>query len=149
MSGTGFYYFQCIRNNWFWYVPLQGTVSVFEVDGKDCKIYCQNLCLLAKLFLDHKTLYFDVEPFMFYILVEVRPRKKNACFWSPDQPGFRHQHNWLNSFLSVFLAYFFQLSVGEEYLTNQKTHLKWSQFFNFGGKIPNALKRYDKIWKIG
>uniref|UniRef100_A0A2C9K3T3 Histone acetyltransferase n=1 Tax=Biomphalaria glabrata TaxID=6526 RepID=A0A2C9K3T3_BIOGL len=49
----------------------KGTISVFEVDGKDWKIYCQNLCLLAKLFLDHKTLYFDVEPFMFYILVEV------------------------------------------------------------------------------
>ena len=44
---------------------------MFEVDGKDWKIYCQNLCLLAKLFLDHKTLYFDVDPFMFYILVEV------------------------------------------------------------------------------
>jgi len=26
---------------------------------------------LAKLFLDHKTLYFDVEPFLFYILCEV------------------------------------------------------------------------------
>merc|ERR1711976_50418 len=49
----------------------KGTVSVFEVDGSDHKIYCQNLCLLAKLFLDHKTLYFDVEPFLFYILTEV------------------------------------------------------------------------------
>lgn len=44
---------------------------MFEVDGKESKIYCQNLCLMAKLFLDHKTLYFDVEPFMFYILTEV------------------------------------------------------------------------------
>ena len=26
---------------------------------------------MAKLFLDHKTLYFDVEPFQFYILCEV------------------------------------------------------------------------------
>ena len=34
------------------------------------KIYCQNLCLLAKLFLDTKTLYYDVEPFLFYILTE-------------------------------------------------------------------------------
>lgn len=34
------------------------------------QIYCQNLCLLAKLFLDHKTLYYDVEPFLFYILTE-------------------------------------------------------------------------------
>lgn len=34
------------------------------------KIYCQNLCLLAKLFLDHKTLYYDVEPFLFYVLTK-------------------------------------------------------------------------------
>lgn len=43
-------------------------LSVFEVDGNASKIYCQNLCLLAKLFLDHKTLYYDVEPFLFYVL---------------------------------------------------------------------------------
>lgn len=49
----------------------KGTLSVYEVDGKDHKIYAQNLCLLAKLFLDHKTLFFDVEPFLFYILCEV------------------------------------------------------------------------------
>ncbi|XP_032821282.2 histone acetyltransferase KAT7-like isoform X2 [Petromyzon marinus] len=48
----------------------KGTISVFEVDGKKNKIYCQNLCLLAKLFLDHKTLYYDVEPFLFYVMTE-------------------------------------------------------------------------------
>lgn len=47
-----------------------GQLSVFEVDGKKNKMYCQNLCLLAKMFLDHKTLYYDVEPFLFYILTE-------------------------------------------------------------------------------
>lgn len=46
------------------------NISVFEVDGSKAKIYCQNLCLLAKLFLDHKTLYYDVEPFLFYVFVE-------------------------------------------------------------------------------
>ncbi|XP_023653859.1 histone acetyltransferase KAT6B isoform X3 [Paramormyrops kingsleyae] len=45
-------------------------LSVFEVDGNISKIFCQNLCLLAKLFLDHKTLYYDVEPFLFYILTK-------------------------------------------------------------------------------
>jgi histone acetyltransferase MYST1 len=49
----------------------KGTISVFEIDGKDYKAYCQNLCLLAKLFLDHKTLYYDVEPFYFYVLCEI------------------------------------------------------------------------------
>lgn len=48
-----------------------GNVSIFEVDGRKSKIYCQNLCLLAKMFLDHKTLYYDVEPFLFYVVTEV------------------------------------------------------------------------------
>ena len=47
------------------------SVSVFEVDGRKAKVYCQNLCLLAKLFLDHKTLYYDVDPFLFYIICQV------------------------------------------------------------------------------
>ncbi|KAK3811905.1 MAG: hypothetical protein J3Q66DRAFT_49316 [Benniella sp.] len=48
----------------------EGNISIFEVDGRKNKIYCQNLCLLAKMFLDHKTLYYDVEPFLFYIMTE-------------------------------------------------------------------------------
>jgi len=46
-------------------------LRMFEVDGSEHRVYCQNLCLLSKLFLDHKTLYYDVDPFLFYILCEV------------------------------------------------------------------------------
>lgn len=46
------------------------SISVFEVDGRKHPVYCQNLCLLAKLFLGSKTLYYDVEPFLFYVLCE-------------------------------------------------------------------------------
>ncbi|OON17481.1 MOZ/SAS family protein, partial [Opisthorchis viverrini] len=48
----------------------KGDLVVFELDGSEQRLYCQNLCLLAKLFLDHKTLYYDVAPFMFYVLCE-------------------------------------------------------------------------------
>ncbi|KAF7247249.1 Histone acetyltransferase KAT6B [Varanus komodoensis] len=48
----------------------QAQELAMEVDGNMSKIYCQNLCLLAKLFLDHKTLYYDVEPFLFYVLTK-------------------------------------------------------------------------------
>ncbi|EEP80416.1 protein mst2 [Uncinocarpus reesii 1704] len=48
----------------------EGTISVFEVDGRKNPVYCQNLCLLAKLFLGSKTLYYDVEPFLFYVMTE-------------------------------------------------------------------------------
>ncbi|KAF9904820.1 Histone acetyltransferase [Lobosporangium transversale] len=43
-------------------------ISFFEIDGRKQKVYCRNLCLLSKLFLDHKTLYYDVDPFLFYVM---------------------------------------------------------------------------------
>ncbi|KAF9933252.1 Histone acetyltransferase [Linnemannia zychae] len=46
------------------------NISVFEIDGRKQKVYCRNLCLLSKLFLDHKALYYDVDPFLFYVMTE-------------------------------------------------------------------------------
>lgn len=46
------------------------SLSFFEIDGRKNKTYAQNLCLLAKLFLDHKTLYYDTDPFLFYVMTE-------------------------------------------------------------------------------
>ncbi|GMM30687.1 NuA4 histone acetyltransferase complex catalytic subunit [Martiniozyma asiatica (nom. inval.)] len=43
-------------------------VSFFEIDGRNQRTWCRNLCLLSKLFLDHKTLYYDVDPFLFYCM---------------------------------------------------------------------------------
>ncbi|XP_021120236.1 histone acetyltransferase KAT5 isoform X5 [Heterocephalus glaber] len=48
----------------------KGTISFFEIDGRKNKSYSQNLCLLAKCFLDHKTLYYDTDPFLFYVMTE-------------------------------------------------------------------------------
>ncbi|PJF18804.1 Histone acetyltransferase [Paramicrosporidium saccamoebae] len=47
-----------------------GGFSFWELDGHKQKTYCRNLCLLSKLFLDHKTLFYDVDPFLFYVLTE-------------------------------------------------------------------------------
>ena len=54
--------------------------QVFEVDGYEQRIYCQNLCYIAKLFLDHKTLYYDVDPFLFYVLCEIDERGRYFAF---------------------------------------------------------------------
>ena len=43
-------------------------LSVWEVDGERQRLWCQSLCLLSKLFIDHKTAVFDTEPFLFYCL---------------------------------------------------------------------------------
>eukprot|EP00871_Galdieria_phlegrea_P004369 jgi/Galph1/4933/GphlegSOOS_G3504.1 len=50
------------------------NISMFEVDGAKQKLYCQNLSYLAKFFLDHKTLYYDVDPFWFYVMCEYDDR---------------------------------------------------------------------------
>ncbi|KAI0396734.1 acyl-CoA N-acyltransferase [Xylariaceae sp. FL0594] len=45
-------------------------VSFFEIDGRRQRTWCRNLCLLCKMFLDHKTLYYDVDPFLFYVMTQ-------------------------------------------------------------------------------
>lgn len=52
----------------------KSSISFFEIDGRKNKSYAQNLCLLAKLFLDHKTLYYDTDPFLFYVMTEFDSR---------------------------------------------------------------------------
>ncbi|KAG1469164.1 hypothetical protein G6F56_003418 [Rhizopus delemar] len=58
-------------------VYAHDKLKVYEIDGQEHKFYCQNLCLLAKLFLDNKTLYFDVEGFKFYVLTEQHSKFKS------------------------------------------------------------------------
>uniref|UniRef100_V5ET61 histone acetyltransferase n=2 Tax=Kalmanozyma brasiliensis (strain GHG001) TaxID=1365824 RepID=V5ET61_KALBG len=60
-------------------VYQRGAHIIWEVDGAAEKLYCQNLSLFGKLFIDHKTIYFDVEPFMFYVLTDAA----NASFDHP------------------------------------------------------------------
>jgi hypothetical protein len=57
-----------------WRIVIGITLVRRQVDGKKNKVYGQNLCYLAKLFLDHKTLYYDVDLFLFYVLCECDDR---------------------------------------------------------------------------
>ncbi|RDB25127.1 Histone acetyltransferase ESA1 [Hypsizygus marmoreus] len=51
-------------------------ISFYEIDGKRQLTYCRNLSLLSKCFLDHKTLYYDVTPFMYYVMTQ---RDSTGC----------------------------------------------------------------------
>jgi len=44
--------------------------SVFEIDGCKNTTFCENLSYLGKLFLDHKVIDYDTEPFLYYVLTE-------------------------------------------------------------------------------
>ncbi|KAI5180336.1 histone acetyltransferase HTATIP [Nematocida sp. AWRm80] len=51
-------------------------IAFFELDGQVHKNYSRNLSLLSKLFLDHKTLYYDIDVFLFYVM----------CLYNPEDP---------------------------------------------------------------
>lgn len=71
--------------------------SVWEVDGETETLFCQNLSLFAKLFLDHKSVFFDVGGFTYYILTYTpRPTKrhsKSTTKATPIPPNLDHEPN--------------------------------------------------------
>ncbi|TAQ86755.1 hypothetical protein B7494_g4916 [Chlorociboria aeruginascens] len=51
----------------------EGVWSVWEVDGGVDTPFCQNLSLFAKLFLDNKSVFFDLSSFNYFLLVHTSP----------------------------------------------------------------------------
>ncbi|KAK3317843.1 acyl-CoA N-acyltransferase [Cercophora scortea] len=51
----------------------EGEWSIWEVDGEKDMLFCQNLSLFAKLFLDNKSVFFDVTGFNYFLLVHTPP----------------------------------------------------------------------------
>ena len=106
-------------------------LAMFEVDGSESSEYCQNLCYLAKLFLDHKTLYYEVDPFLFYVMCTVDERgyhptgffSKVWCFvsslvkkpdagslpqaWRLSFPGSSAEMRLHSVYLALLLLFFF------------------------------------------
>ena len=66
--------------------------------------YAQNLCLLAKLFLDHKTLYYDTDPFLFYVMCEVDAKGYHIV-------GFFSKVKYMYVLLSQHLLYRYDTSL--------------------------------------
>ena len=58
-------------------------LSVFRVEGSKERLYCQNLCLLGKLFIEHKTLHYDPNPFYFFIICERYNNNKGKLRYRP------------------------------------------------------------------
>ncbi|KAF5024923.1 hypothetical protein F66182_3007 [Fusarium sp. NRRL 66182] len=56
-------------------VQDEGEWSIWEVDGEKDGLFCQNLSLFAKLFLDNKSVFFDVTGFNYFLLAYTPPAK--------------------------------------------------------------------------
>ncbi|KAK4051620.1 hypothetical protein OIV83_002760 [Microbotryomycetes sp. JL201] len=66
-----------------------GSQTIYEIDGADEKLYCQNLCLFGKLFIEHKYIFFDVEGFMFYIVTEKSfTRDSPVAYFSKEKNSY-------------------------------------------------------------
>ncbi|WPH00551.1 Hypothetical protein R9X50_00338100 [Acrodontium crateriforme] len=74
-----------------------------QCDGEEHKLYAQNLSLFAKLFLDTKSVFFDVSTFLYYLLI-MRPT-------SPKDPGqvvgffSKEKMSWDNNNLACILVF--------------------------------------------
>jgi hypothetical protein len=52
--------------------------SVWEIDGETEKLYCQNLSLFGKLFLEQKSVFFDTGGFLYYVLTYTPPETASS-----------------------------------------------------------------------
>ncbi|KAI0127655.1 acyl-CoA N-acyltransferase [Xylariales sp. AK1849] len=90
-------------------VDEEGEWSVWEVDGEDDVLFCQNLSLFAKLFLDNKSVFFDVTGFNYFLLA-YKPPAGPTGEAPPPRPqivGFfsKEKMSWDNNNLACILVF--------------------------------------------
>lgn len=93
-------------------VEDQGEWSIYEVDGEEEGLFCQNLSLFAKLFLDNKSVFFDVVGFNYFLLVYTSPHLQSGNHSEPLPPkhqivGFfsKEKLSWDNNNLACILVF--------------------------------------------
>ncbi|KAJ7083711.1 acyl-CoA N-acyltransferase [Mycena belliarum] len=70
-------------------VYQRGAHIIWEVDGAVQKLYCQNVALFGKLFIDVKTLFFDCDNFLFYMMTDATSKKDHVKgFFSKEKLSY-------------------------------------------------------------
>ncbi|KAH6606062.1 acyl- n-acyltransferase [Trichoderma cornu-damae] len=95
-------------------VQAEGEWSLWEVDGEQdvSQLFCQNLSLFAKLFLDNKSVFFDVTGFNYFLLVYTPPTAAAPSGMvvppvTPQITGFfsKEKMSWDNNNLACILMF--------------------------------------------
>lgn len=73
--------------------------AIFEVDGRTNQPFCENLSYLSKLFLDHKFMKYNTDPFLFYILTEFDEFGYHIVGYFSKNKHFHEQCHNLNCIL--------------------------------------------------
>ncbi|ORX37057.1 acyl-CoA N-acyltransferase [Kockovaella imperatae] len=71
-------------------VYQRGSYTIWEVDGAVAPLYCQNLSLFGKLFIDHKSVFYHVEGFLFYVLCDAATSRRDQvmAFFSKERQSY-------------------------------------------------------------
>ncbi|KAL2045573.1 hypothetical protein N7G274_002001 [Stereocaulon virgatum] len=77
--------------------------SIYEVDGEEHQLFAQNLSLFAKLFLDNKSIFYDVTSFNYYLLVHTFTSPPST----PQIIGFfsKEKMSWDHNNLACILVF--------------------------------------------
>ena len=130
--------------------------AVYEVDGEEEQLFCQNLSLFSKLFLDTKSIFFDVTTFTYYLLILSDGVGFTPETWPPQRNrsvvGFfsKEKMSWDNNNLACILVFppWQRLGYGS-ILMGISYHLA-EQEGRYGGpeKPLSELGRkgYEKFW---
>ncbi|KAK8242541.1 acyl-CoA N-acyltransferase [Phyllosticta capitalensis] len=83
-------------------IYAKDSYSIHEVDGEQHKLYSQNLSLFGKLFLDTKSVFYDVTTFLYYLLTSTNPTtgaRQVIGFFSKEKMS------WDNNNLACILVF--------------------------------------------
>ena len=71
----------------------KGHISAYEVDGSFASRWCTNLCLITKLFLNHKTSYYSPSLFLFYVVCFNDAHGAHPCGFFSKEKDFECKNN--------------------------------------------------------
>ena len=78
---------------------------MFEFDAKQQKVYTENLCYIAKLFLDHKNIMNEIEAFYFYVLCEHRSDGYHPVGYFSKEKETKESNRECNNNLSCIMVF--------------------------------------------
>lgn len=111
---------------------------MFELDGAENSVFCENLAYISKLFLDHKTLEYDMTPFMFYVLCEIYDDQYHITGYFSKVLSFWFRKKSQNT-TTIYLVFLSSLSTSEKATASFSLILATSSVWSKRKWVPHSV----------